>query len=107
MRRVASTELILWKSQMRSIETGATDGFDGKRLTLRHPRACMLVFPAIPSFGLERSHVFENTPNKDFLKCPSLLAFAPHPRDEWSCQGAAMTEYPYILFNQTPEDLHY
>ena len=44
-------------------------------------------------------HVFENTQNINLTKGRIRLAFRPHPRDQWS------TNYPYILFNQSPEQL--
>src|SRR6266581_4819444 len=52
-----------------------------------------------------RLHVFENTLNKGDRTGQISLASRPHSRDEWSCKGKPMANYPYLLFNQSPEQL--
>ena len=54
---------------------------------------------------LDGPHLLENTQNKYLINRTTRLAFRPEPRDEWSCQGEPMTNYPYILFNKSPEQL--
>ena len=53
----------------------------------------------------EGVYVFENTLNKHRRPAAFLLASQRHSRDEWSCKGTTMTHYPYILFNQSPQQL--
>jgi hypothetical protein len=50
-------------------------------------------------------HIFENTPNKVAASGTISLASRRHSRDEWSCKGTRMTNYPYSLFNKSPEQL--
>jgi hypothetical protein len=50
-------------------------------------------------------HIFENTPNKVVASGTISLASRRHSRDEWSCKGTRMTNYPYSLFNKSPEQL--
>src|SRR5437879_9776467 len=59
----------------------------------------------LPPFYAGRLHVFENTLKKGGRTGQISLASRPHSRDEWSCKGRPMTNYPYLLFNQSPEQL--
>src|SRR6202030_2366991 len=47
----------------------------------------------------------ENTRNKGDRMGPVSLASQSLPRDEWPCQGKTMTDFSYLLFNQSPEQL--
>src|SRR5437879_13860522 len=59
----------------------------------------------LPPFYAGRLHVFENTLKKGGRTGQISLGSRPHSRDEWSCKGKPMTNYPYLLFNQSPEQL--
>src|SRR5207253_8113319 len=38
-------------------------------------------------------------------RAPRIRTATTPSRDEWSCKGRPMTNYPYLLFNQSPEQL--